>query len=741
MGLYDNYKVSLSNSVRPFEGSVIPELKEMKREKDALTEKALDFSMTTQDLLAATEVHDTDMEEFQKVNQGAQQQLQEIANSEDLAGASVQAFGLARNTARQLNTFATRKKQFAEREAKIDSDLTDLAEREYEKAKLYERNKAQADPVTGRMPNIQDAPYIKSFDVFEVMKSHVVGALRANGYSVQDDKVVTDADGNFKVSTASGLKEINKDIIDRAYETFKNSSPEFQQALDQKASAHAWKQYKNITEDQAVELLDQLGNEEAKTEFLKGGKSAKQVLEESTKASLSRDLNNNYKQYAGLGATRDVQVSTSRQPYAADGSKKKDEEGGDDEYTSIGSGTSYTTKYAQQSGEKIATTISDYDTKLADTDLAIAAADKAKQNAQDSGDANALAVAEANLADARASRNNLQSDRDEASAAQESIYNDIAMSKYGKSWNDLKVKGFDAFVKNLGLGADYNKMTKEDQDKLYRVFDSYSNGSSAQVFAESAKNPNLDLTTYSSAKKIFAPGAFSKAFYAENNEAKNVAELAKNRMITNTGNQSTRVSLGPKRKAVLKDMLVGMPMYDPSGTKPLSTLWDDDSVDKSKFEVTGYTTQGGMFEAILDGRRVLIDGSGTEEPKRMATALMKSTDPIRRQTGTNIYLNTEFKAGNAYKQAWPKPGVAYDKHPLSGVGGLPADTPIEIDGKTYRVMYSGVNRYNFIDLATGATVNPLGKDANGTEKHGVNFSEEELTNMLNNIFVEKRKTK
>ena len=128
MGLYDNYKVNLSNTVKPFAGSIVPELKQMKSEMDTAAYKTLDTTMSTQNLIASTPTLDIDKEAFDAISNEAQSKIDAISNSGNLANSVVDASMLANQTARRLNSLASRHKEMDAFKSSIKDYTPDVQE-------------------------------------------------------------------------------------------------------------------------------------------------------------------------------------------------------------------------------------------------------------------------------------------------------------------------------------------------------------------------------------------------------------------------------------------------------------------------------------------------------------------------------------------------------------------------------------------------------------------------------------
>ena len=316
MGLYDNYKVSLSNTVRPFAGSVIPELRQMKSEMDAAAYKTLDTNLATQDLLATTPTLDLDKEAYNAINDEAQDKITKITESGNLANSVVDAYTLAHQTTRKLNSLATRQKTMEEFKNKLNKDGVTPDVQEYLIAETERQNgPAKFDPRTQKAQPLVPVTNAKQLRNDEMVRQAVISTVRDKGYTVTDsdasnmtqDKVT----GNYKIQTSHGIVEIPAADLMAQVDMALKTSKEWDASLSQDANSDAYHQFKNVTETEAKNEINNpttTYGKRAQEIYQTENISARQALEKAASEQFKSNKILDLKNYAAGAASRNLKI-------------------------------------------------------------------------------------------------------------------------------------------------------------------------------------------------------------------------------------------------------------------------------------------------------------------------------------------------------------------------------------------------------------------------------------------------
>lgn len=443
MGLYDNYKISLSNTVKPFAGSVVPELREMKKEMDTAAFKTLDLNLSTQDLLATTPTLDIDKDAYNSLNDEVQTKLDDITNKGDLANSVVDAYNLAHSATRRLNSLASRQKTMEEFKGKLAQAGYTPDVQEYLIHKTEKVNgPATFDPRTQRAQPLVPVTPAKQLKDDEILREGVIQVVKSKQWKVTENdlnSVTFDKDKNsYKISTSTGIEEIPAEDLKNQVDRLFNIKPEWRQSIQQDSESDAYHAHKNISEEQAQAEINNPTTsygKRAQELQLKEKMTAKDALEKAASEQIQMNKVQAFKDYVGGAATRDITLSTATGTTTVDKEATAAKKSKEDSYLAgFRTGTTAPTSIGIQTSKDLTTKISKYNTDIANLDTEIAKANRDLQSTDPTTKINAASKLQVLTAE----KAQLEDTKTQVMARNAVILNEEAQALKGKSWEELK---------------------------------------------------------------------------------------------------------------------------------------------------------------------------------------------------------------------------------------------------------------------------------------------------------------
>ena len=714
MGLYDNYKVNLSNTVRPFAGSVVPELREMKKDMDTASYKTLDLNMSTQDLLATTPTLNMDKDAYNQVSSEALGKIDAISQSGELARSLPDAYAVAHQTARKLNSLAARQKAMEEYKGKLTTMTPDV--QEYLVAETERQNgPAQFDARTQRANPIVPVMPAKQLKDDEMVRQAVISIVRSKGYSVTDSDMNSMTQnketGSYTIKTSNGIQEIPaKDLMKTVDDALVNSK-EWQASLEQDAKAESYGVHKNLSEEQAKQEIDNptLGYaKRAQDIFLKGGVTAKQALEIAGSEKIKMDKISNLKTYASGAASRELSESRMTGTIEKDGTGAAAAKSKETSYlVGLNLGITAASTTAQKTSAEISKTANQYQADIDNTNNELAVAVK---NSKLPG--NAGIDAQATVETLTGKLNNLTASKAMAESANAVILDQEARRLKGKSWNELNTANMNTALKNISRVIG----NPEEAKKLTTAL---MNGQAIRSELD-PKRPFAGTTLTVGNKKydVETTTKIDEAFRAVSSDISDVLDAASNKKAAPDNSNTMSVPIIGTIKTAIETQLPNLTLYDPSNTKNVTK--DNLDIDWSKASVGNYIPKLNRVQIVTDKGVFLADVSNMSQLKdQIADDMLSTSSPQVRQVGLNLKLNNTEK----YERAFKVGSTVIYKHPATGDDLL-------ISGNNYGIKRTANNTYVFVNQKTGKAENIKYSKASDPK---MNFQFAEIENMLNNM--------
>ena len=714
MGLYDNYKVNLSNTVRPFAGSVVPELREMKKDMDTASYKTLDLNMSTQDLLATAPTLDMDKDAYNQVSSEALGKIDAISQSGELARSLPDAYAVAHQTARKLNSLASRQKAMEEYKGKLTTMTPDV--QEYLIAETERQNgPAQFDSRTQRANPIVPVMPAKQIKDDEMIRQAVISIVRSKAYSVSDSDLNSMTQnketGSYTVKTSNGIQEITaKDLMETVDKALANSK-EWQASLEQDAKAESYGLFKNISEEQAQQEIDNptLGyGKRAQEIFLKGGVTAKQALEMAGSEKIKMDKISNLKTYASGAASRELTESTMHgtveKNTAGDAAAKSKEA---TYLVGLNLGITAASTTAQKTSAQLATTANQYQADIDNTNAELATA---IENSKLTGDAgiNAQALA----ATLTGKLNNLTANKAIAESANAVILDQEARRLKGKSWSDLNTANKKVVLTNI------SKVIGDPKEAEKVTAALMSGQATRSEYNPSRPFEGTTLTVGNKKYDVETTTKIDEAFRTVSGDITDVLDAASAKKAAPDNSNTMSVPIIGTIKTALETQLPNLTLYDNSNTKAVTK--DNLNIDWSKAFVTNYIPKLNRVQIVTDKGVFLADVSNMSQLKdQIADDMLSTSSSQVRQVGLNLKLNNTEKYESAFKVG----STVIYKNPATG-------DPLLIGGNEYGIKRTTENTYVFVNKKTRKAENIVySKD----KPPKMNFQFAEIENMLNNM--------
>lgn len=736
MGLYDNYKVNLSNTVRPFAGSVVPELREMKKDMDTASYKTLDLNMSTQDLLATTPTLNLDKDAYNQVSSEALGKIDAISQSGELARSLPDAYAVAHQTARKLNSLAARQKAMEEYKGKLTTMTPDV--QEYLVAETERQNgPAQFDARTQRANPIVPVMPAKQLKDDEMVRQAVISIVRSKAWSVTDSDMNSMTQnketGSYTIKTSNGIQEITaKDLMETVDKALVNNK-EWQASLEQDAKAESYGVHKNLSEEQAKQEIDNptLGYaKRAQDIFLKGGVTAKQALEMAGSEKIKMDKISNLKTYASGAASREVSESrmtgTIEKDGTGTGGAGKKSGSDSDENAALRTSLTSQSNVGAASSTLLQTTVKDYEAKegavlakMKETDNQYSEALKIKNN-----DIMQNAVTEKTVL-----QEELDQIRRDKSKAQER-FNRVLTRKTaevypGHSWSTIKNKANEEVAKALKTDPAFSKLTDEQLKAIanteYTLENIVVSGGGGSV----VKTVRLNYPSVNGPASIVIRDNTVDQIQTANKFKDNILKAAQDDTKLIDQVQTTGISFNSGASKALEGIVGSSALYDASNTTNVTKDLIG-KIDPTKISIGQLHPEIDRVSVNIDGTTYLMDISNARTKKYMADKLLSNPEKDMRTIGRDLLLDVNYKASTKYEDAFGKGSGVVTKHPLDPkssiiIGGVEYGVKRVSNSKT------GTENYVFIHKDK-VTAIPLG---DGTTK--TTFTFPEIKTILNNM--------
>jgi hypothetical protein len=714
MGLYDNYKVNLSNTVRPFAGSVVPELREMKKDMDTASYKTLDLNMSTQDLLATAPTLDMDKDAYNQVSSEALGKIDAISQSGELARSLPDAYAVAHQTARKLNSLAARQKTMEEYKGKLTTMTPDV--QEYLIAETERQNgPAQFDARTQRANPIVPVMPAKQIKDDEMVRQAVISIVRDKSWSVSDSDMNSMTQnketGSYTIKTSNGIREIPaKDLMKTVDDALANSK-EWQASLEQDAKAESYGVHKNLSEEQAKQEIDNptLGYaKRAQDIFLKGGVTAKQALEMAGSEKIKMDKISNLKTYASGAASRELSESRMTGTVEKDAASVAAAKSKEATYlVGLNLGITAASTTAQKTSAQLATTANQYQADIDNTNAELAVAINDSKLTGDAG-INAQALA----ATLTGKLNGLAADKAIAESANAVILDQEARRLKGKSWSDLNTANKKVVLTNI------SKVIGDPKEAEKVTAALMSGQATRSKYNPSRPFEGPTLTVGNKKYDVETTTKIDEAFRTVSGDITDVLDAASAKKAAPDNSNTMSVPIIGTIKTALETQLPNLTLYDPSNTKNVTK--DNLDIDWSKASVGNYIPKLNRVQIVTDKGVFLADVSNMSQLKaQIADDMLSTSSPQVRQVGLNLKLNNTEK----YERAFKVGSTVIYKHPATGDDLL-------ISGNNYGIKRTANNTYVFVNQKTGKAEEIIYSKTNPPK---MNFQFAEIENMLNNM--------
>ena len=742
MGLYDNYKVNLSNTVRPFAGSVVPELREMKKDMDTASYKTLDLNMSTQDLLATAPTLDMDKDAYNQVSSEALGKIDAISQSGELARSLPDALAVAHQTARKLKSLVSRKESMEEYKGKLTTMTPDV--QEYLIAETERQNgPAQFDSRTQRANPIVPVMPAKQIKDDEMVRQAVISIVRSKGYSVSDSDMNSMTQnketGSYTIKTSNGIQEIPaKDLMKTVDDALANSK-EWQASLEQDAKAESYGLFKNISEEQAQQEIDNptLGyGKRAQEIFLKGGVTAKQALEMAGSEKIKMDKISNLKTYASGAASRELTESTMTGTVQKDGGAGGaggNEKNEPDENAALRTSLTSQSNVGAASSTLLQTNIKDYEAKEGTVLAKMKENDRIYSGALKVNNVDVMqnAVAEKTILDEELAQ--IRSDKSKTQERFNRVLTRKTAEMYpGHSWSTIRNASNAEVAKVLKTDPAFSKLTDKELQAIANTEYTLQTIAVGGAMGTPVKTIRLNYPSVNGPASIVIRDNTADQITTANKFKDRILEAAQNDTKLIDQVQTTGISFNAGASKALEGIVGSSALYDASNTTN-KTKDLIGNIDPTKISIGQLHPEIDRVSVNIDGTTYLMDISNARTKKYMAERLLDQPEKDMRTIGRDLLLDVNQKASTKYEDAFSKgSGVVY-KHPLDiksdiRIGGQEYGIKRVSNSKTGTESYVFINPKRKTEKDGGVTAIPLG---NGTTK--TTFTFPEIKTILNNL--------
>lgn len=753
MGLYDSFKPTNSTAVKQFAGSMVPELRETKKNLEENYLKARDMFMKNEELLATTDIAEGDRPALEQIANEVNEAGNKIVESGRWENALPQLYSMSSKTVQKIKQLQDRKVMRDKYQATLahkDLNLPQFIQEELLQTSDAANGPAQFDQYNRTQPYKPAKLPVEHLDNNKMIREAVIATVRSQGVTVDESKdpidIKTEGD-RYKVQIGSQTVEISGESLKAQLENALHNDPRWQESLNQEAWAASSKATKNASEEEALAAIEDpktMTDQEAARLYSTGSMTAKEALQKAHENEFLVRRKNDLSLYAQGAASRTVSQSTSTGPSSAEQQRLREENAKADlqrakdleKYNNelvVGLGGTVTLP----GGTDVFEASAGYSQNIANADEQIRI-NKTYLEAHPNAPFEQRAIAQADLAEAEDLKRRM-----------------TAMS----STAEKDKKGYmEVAAKNLSNGLkDYNEYIADDRNKLWntvtkaKVNGKLPDGTVVKVPAlallraydvggitvyERHKTPNswggiwdkdekvpTDVATFPNhqdvpvelrGKRVRLDQVVAPYTEARSKLDKEAKRLAKEGSAVVT----TDVPIAPAVKTQLKDMAPGMALYDVSGTKKLSGE-DLQDIDWKTAEVGTYLNEVGMIRmnVTIDGKpqQVLADVSKTNLFDVQGGVLSVNKDPNIRSLGA-VMSDPRFEDFRK----------SIRKAASSGVDNV-AGRPIVVNGKPAVIVQSRSKSYHIVY-----------KDGSGVAQNnkGVNLTDLSMNDAAFAVFSE-----
>lgn len=324
MGLNDSFKQTNSTGVSQFAGSMVPEMRETKRQLEDDYYKSRDMALSMQELLSTVKVAPNDEAALESLTNEVNTQVSAIAEGGRWEKALPDLYTTSSRTTQKLKQLAGRA---ATRENYQDKELADpkLALPKLVQDYLKETTDRDNAPATfdkhGRVPSYTTKKAVPQVDNNKLVHDAVLSVVKANGVAFTSDtdpiEIVKEND-KYRVKQGESVTEISADALQQTLDYAMANSQEWQESVDQEAAAKAYHSVKGI-DDRTLE--EKLANPSSEIDFVAIGKlnsgeasTPREALELTYKEQFVAEKQSDLRNYSRMGASKNVSGSRETGP-------------------------------------------------------------------------------------------------------------------------------------------------------------------------------------------------------------------------------------------------------------------------------------------------------------------------------------------------------------------------------------------------------------------------------------------